>query len=365
MLLIVLIVQIGRKKMEFINENTTCLLASTSPIKLEVVKSIFPNVDSIDCSILNLADQPVGVGGKMCARARLNYAKQKAFPKDYDFYVSIENYIDKKDSENTFKDQCIVLIEHKGLLSAKKSKFKFNVEIGTFSEIISSGRNKYGYNRTAGEFYSKKYGCDSKNWMKELYGIDRRQQFKSGILAALNDVSSKRKISRELVNKYTKYLDFPKVGVQYWDLFSVIKEREDIKLLMELLVSQYKYDDIDYIVGPESRGFFGFGVSVAGGYGFIPIRKKGKLPGTVERITYTTEYSEDTLEMQVDAVPEDSRVLVFDDLIATGGSLRAVCDLLEKAKCNIIDCVVLVENKNIREQAKEKLGRSYTVLIQE
>lgn len=348
-------------------ETTTCLLASKADIKIKAVKCVFDKLssdlklDTFDCSELNLPPQPINEAGMKCAKVRLNHAKESIFPREYDYYVSIENSI------SNGEDVCNVIIEHKGIVVSAVSKYKFSVPEPILDVLGSAHKHPFGgYMTTAGELIRSLHPkVDPKNWMKLLHGVCRSVQISSGIHDALEKLKDIRKECLEFINKYNKYPDYPKTGVLFWDIFSVIRDPSDIQRLMRLLKDNYQFDEIDYVVGPESRGFFGFGLSVAAGYGFIPIRKKGKLPGNVKCVDYGTEYSKDALEIQTDHIKPGSKVLVFDDLIATGGSLRAACDLLVQVGCRIVDCVVLIENKEMKNEAKQHLGRPYRVLFQQ
>jgi adenine phosphoribosyltransferase len=251
------------------------------------------------------------------------------------------------------------------------SSLKVDIDRNIFgceTDIIykSDIHNVRGLTKTVGEMYAEKCGddIDPKNWMKNIHKIDRIDQIYVGLTEAMKKIEDKRTEAELIIKKYKSYNDYPKIGVIFQDFFSIIREKDDIQKIYSLICEQYKDVDIDYVVGPESRGFFGFGISCIGGYGFIPLRKKGKLPGNVKSITYQTEYSTDTIEAP-DDIRAGSKVLVFDDLIATGGSLKASCDLLEQAGCIIVDCIVLREVQDLRSVAKNKLERNYTVLLQD
>jgi adenine phosphoribosyltransferase len=119
------------------------------------------------------------------------------------------------------------------------------------------------------------------------------------------------------------------------------------------MADQYIFDSIDYIIGPESKGFFGFA-----------LRTEGKLPGKTVSITYQSGSIVEKLEAPAD-IPKDSRILIFDDLIATGRSLRAARDLIESQECVIVDCLILREMVPLRSQAINKVGIPYKVLLQD
>ncbi|CAH6418396.1 Hypothetical protein HVR_LOCUS131 [uncultured virus] len=362
------------------------LLASQSKIKLEVVAKVFPPeqyvITCVDCDICGLPAQPVNSAAR-CAKVRLNYAKKQTFPMNFDYYIAIENglrHYEAVDGDKIF-EECHVLIEHRDLLAESMGEIVLKVPHKYWSLLSKTNRTEIpdhkvsGYDTTIGDLmHIDDPSIDSKNWVKSYHGVCRTKQIKSSITSAMRELSGSLETAKIITGKYKSYTDYPttrselcsdpKPGIVFQDFFSIIREPEDVQRLIALLADQYIFDNIKYVVGPESRGFFGFGLSCAGGYGFIPLRKKGKLPGKIESITYDTEYSTDTLECPCD-IPYGSRVVVFDDLIATGGSLRASCDLLEKLNCEIVDCVVLREVLSLREVAKQKLGRPYKVLLRD
>ena len=109
-----------------------------------------------------------------------------------------------------------------------------------------------------------------------------------------------------------------------------------------------KNKNVDLIVGPEARGFiFGVPVAYALGVGFVPVRKKGKLPGETIEVSYSLEYGEDVLEIHKDVIKQGSRVVIIDDLLATGGTIKAVADLVTKAGGQVIELDFLIELEKI------------------
>src|SRR6478735_11513245 len=123
--------------------------------------------------------------------------------------------------------------------------------------------------------------------------------------------------------------DFPKAGILFYDVTTLLRDPEGFKLAVDTLASPYANADIALVVGIESRGFI-LGAAVADrlGAGFVPVRKVGKLPGKTIRVTYDLEYGSDSLEMHDDAITAGQRVLIVDDLLATGGTAKATVDLV-------------------------------------
>lgn len=138
--------------------------------------------------------------------------------------------------------------------------------------------------------------------------------------------------------------DFPKDGIQFKDITPLLKNPDTLELTSQVLARPFRHMDIDYVVGLESRGFL-FGTNLAQDLhaGFIPIRKPGKLPADTISATYALEYGEDTIEMHTDAFNNGARILIHDDLIATGGSAKAATELVEKLGGEVVGYSFIVE----------------------
>ena len=138
--------------------------------------------------------------------------------------------------------------------------------------------------------------------------------------------------------------DFPKPGILFKDITPLLADPQALRAAAEALAAPYRDNRIDLVVGIEARGFI-FGTPVAGllDVGFVPIRKPGKLPWETRSASYELEYGSDALEIHADAVAEGERVLVVDDLLATGGTSRAACDLLAGMGAEIVEVAVLIE----------------------
>lgn len=138
--------------------------------------------------------------------------------------------------------------------------------------------------------------------------------------------------------------DFPKPGVMFRDITTLIKDPEAFNYTSDLLLSFVADKKIDKVVGVESRGFI-FGAVLAHklNAGFIPVRKPGKLPAEKVSISYSLEYGEDKLEMHKDAIQPGDKVLIHDDLLATGGTMNAVCKLIEKLGGEIVQLSFIIE----------------------
>jgi len=148
-----------------------------------------------------------------------------------------------------------------------------------------------------------------------------------------------------LIKTYIRDIpDFPKPGIVFKDITPLMKDQAVFRLAVETIVERYKRFDIDLVVGIESRGFiFGAPISYGLECGFIPVRKPGKLPYETRRQEYELEYGTDALEMHVDAIETGSRILIVDDLLATGGTVSATTDLVRAAGGEVVEATFLVE----------------------
>jgi len=149
---------------------------------------------------------------------------------------------------------------------------------------------------------------------------------------------------KELESLIRDMPDFPKKGIIFKDITTLLRDKQGLKKSIDILVDKYKDEKIDYVVGAESRGFiFGTALAYAIGAGFVPVRKPGKLPGEVFSVEYDLEYGSNTLQIHCDAIEEGKNVLIIDDLLATGGTSKAVLELISKLKANTIGLAFLIE----------------------
>jgi adenine phosphoribosyltransferase len=138
--------------------------------------------------------------------------------------------------------------------------------------------------------------------------------------------------------------DFPKAGILFYDVTTLLRDPDGFKLAIDAMAEPYRGKGVSLVVGIESRGFI-LGAAVADriGAGFVPVRKVGKLPHTTVRVSYELEYGTDSLEMHSDAIEPGQRVLIVDDLLATGGTARATVDLVRKLGGDVVGVAVLIE----------------------
>ncbi len=365
------------------------LLASEGLIESECVKSFFPpdkfNVTYINCDNFGckLPSQPINCT-EQCAKFGLNYAKKITYPKIYDYYIAIENGIehDEEDNDDIALYVCVVFIEHKGLLGYSNTDTGFSVPLHYFKKLSGFtqdlGTNIQGYNITIGDLMEQDDpSIDKRNWILSYHGVCRSVQIKDRIQAAMSDLSKAQSTAKSLLSNIRYYSTFPANStelkiydesqsseIKYPDVFSLMRDYDNIQKLCYLIADQYRFDSIDYIIGLQSKGFFGFGLSCTLGLGFIPICKYGKLPGDTISFTYKVGSKEETIEIP-DNIPLRSRVIIFDDLISTGTSLKAAYDLVQLTGCVIVDCFSIAEISTFKENAHNKMGCHYKVLLQE
>lgn len=147
--------------------------------------------------------------------------------------------------------------------------------------------------------------------------------------------------------------DFPKPGINFYDITTLLLDAEGLETTIDALTELCRGMDIDVVIGIESRGFiFGAPVAYQLGAGFIPVRKPMKLPAEKVAVSYDLEYGQDTLEMHKDAVGEGHRVLIVDDLLATGGTARAVVDLVESVGGTVAGLLFVVELNFLNGRSK-------------
>ncbi|XP_015114911.1 adenine phosphoribosyltransferase [Diachasma alloeum] len=140
------------------------------------------------------------------------------------------------------------------------------------------------------------------------------------------------------------YKNFPKEGIIYKDVFGIFQNVTAMKALKDLLVEHSSSLELDIIVGLDSRGFLvGPLIALELGKPFVPIRKKGKLPGDVAEESFALEYGEATFEIQTESISSGKRVLIVDDLLATGGSMAAAVQLLKSLEVDVVECLVIME----------------------
>ena len=163
------------------------------------------------------------------------------------------------------------------------------------------------------------------------------------------------------MNLKAKIRRIPKFkGVVFWDITPLLKDKKSFKETINKMAEHYKGKDIDVIVSNEARGFIiGGPLAYALGVGFVPVRKKGKLPSQCVQVSYQKEYEKDTVEMHADSIKKGDKVLIIDDLLATGGTVKANIELVEKMGGKVVGLGFLIELEYL--EGRKLVGDKYEV----
>ena len=150
--------------------------------------------------------------------------------------------------------------------------------------------------------------------------------------------------------------NFTKEGISFKDITTLLQNGEALKFAIDEIIADLKDKDVDLIVGPEARGFLmGTPVAYGMGVGFVPVRKPGKLPWEVESLEYDLEYGSNILEIHKDAIKPGQKVAIVDDLLATGGTMEAAAELIEKLGGEVVSMQFLIELEDL--DGREKLTK--------
>jgi len=351
-------------------------VTSGSLLKHQAIFQVFGSVSllPVPVDVEENPEQPYGeVDGVrstiICANNRTNKCFDNKLYTNCDLIVSIENGIVKRDG--IYYDICDVNIFNvSNNNSISSSSFKEHIFIPVNSKymkaVFDSGvKNELGYNKKAGSFIASdisKYNSaiKSNNWM-EHYGVDRVIQIKKTLewckLKLDNNISS-------IVKKMRYVPDFPNEGVNFQDLFSLFDDVNSMNTIVSSLVERLSKYNFNKIVGLESRGFIiGILLSYVMQIPFVPVRKAGKLPPPVVREKYEKEYGYDEMEMWEGSISKGDIVLPVDDILATGGTMKAAINIIEKLG-GIVHCfVVLNDVPALREKANEQLENYQSIIL--
>ena len=166
-----------------------------------------------------------------------------------------------------------------------------------------------------------------------------------------------------LKSKIREIPDFPQKGILFYDITTLLCDSQGFRDTVDALAAPYMGEDVDQVIGIESRGFIlGAAVANALGCGFIPVRKPGKLPAETHRLEYSLEYGSNALEIHKDACADNQRILVVDDVLATGGTAKATVDLARKAGGKVIGVAFLIELDFLNGRSKLPGESIYSVL---
>ena len=157
----------------------------------------------------------------------------------------------------------------------------------------------------------------------------------------------------ELKKKIREVPDFPKEGILFYDVTTLFKDADGLRQSVDLMAAPYADAGIDKVVGIESRGFIlAPAIAIRLGAGFVLVRKPGKLPAKTREVSYDLEYGQDRIEIHEDAIEAGERVLIVDDLMATGGTAAATVELVRRLEGNLVGAAFLVELEFLQGRAK-------------
>ena len=169
--------------------------------------------------------------------------------------------------------------------------------------------------------------------------------------------------AEDLRSKIREIPDFPKPGILFYDITTLLKDGKSFKKAIDLMLQPYKKEKVDVVVGMESRGFiFSAPMAYQLDAGFVPVRKLGKLPAETITVEYALEYGSNTLEIHRDAIQPGQKVLIVDDLLATGGTVRGTIELVERLKGEVVGLAFLVELEFLKGRDRLE-GRRVTSAI--
>jgi adenine phosphoribosyltransferase len=169
--------------------------------------------------------------------------------------------------------------------------------------------------------------------------------------------------AEDLRSKIREIPDFPKPGILFYDITTLLKDGKSFKKAIDLMLQPYKKEKIDIVVGMESRGFiFSAPMAYQLDAGLVPVRKLGKLPAETITVEYALEYGSNTLEIHRDAIQPGQKVLIVDDLLATGGTVRGTIELVERLKGEVVGLAFLVELEFLKGRDRLE-GRRVTSAI--
>lgn len=169
--------------------------------------------------------------------------------------------------------------------------------------------------------------------------------------------------AEELKTKIRDVPDFPKPGIIFKDITPLLADVKAFQTVIDTFAKRYADKAVDAVVAIESRGFiFGSALAYRLDAAFIPVRKKGKLPFETDGVEYALEYGSDHVEMHIDAIHTDQRILVVDDLLATGGTAKATCDLVQKFGAKVLECAFLIELTFLNGREKLRGQEIYAIL---
>jgi len=331
------------------------VVASQNAQKISAVQQAFAErfcndtIELIACkSSSAIPEQPIGYQIALTGARNRIASTSDTLHAEADYVVAIENYIEKSAREDYWNDIGLVLIKD---MRTSHETITLSQPVLIPNEYIEIAQEQSGANGISADGFSVTVGnvisksllprtIDPHDWHREpeFGGVSRQQLLQEALFKSLHTADI------DLLKSHIIYYpDFPKPGIIFADFLPILKDARALETCINLLAERYKNHQIDIVVGLESRGFI-LGAALAHklGIGFVPVRKPGKLPGPTYSVTYKKEYGTDTLVIAQNALQSGQRVLIIDDLIATGGSARAAIELVALAGGTPVEFVTLL-----------------------
>lgn len=355
---------------------TKITLCSESEVKVQALKDVigdFPWLDKVQLSFKDSQPeknpvQPVN-SGFVCSVRRIDHLGADLQTPDH-LFIAIENEIQVKEvqGKNEISDICNVTIR-RGDITVTTQSYGIPLPEEYYVRAVKESDPAYanmddGLSLTAGSLIAKDHPeIKANNWMADpkFGGKDRSAQIKDALVASLQKI---------YISERTAYhKDYPKPGVTFKDLSYVCADPLSFKYVVQCMkqamAAKGWIGKVNKIMGFDARGFiFGSILARELDVGFIMIRKKGKLPGQKFQIKYTTEYSEEIFELIHDIVGPEDNVLLVDDVVATGGTLKAGVDAISMGnKGNVIGCLAVLQVDALVSIARSKLGATELITL--
>lgn len=339
------------------------VLASRSPLKHQAVGAHFPQhevlLPSVDLGALTLTPQPVGSEQALqCCEQRLALAL--AAHAEADMVLAVENFIEPAldAEENVWYDACVVLLAHR---VAGKLCALADVRVRVPAEFAPP-RGTAELAETIGErIHAARPHVPANDWYSAFGAQPRQHMIEAALRAAMRKLNALNRVLEQ--HPMREFVGFPSAGVRFADLFSLTVQPEFNGALVQCfrdrleLWRQQHADAKLVVVGLEARGLMlGYALSCAAALPFVPARKPHKLPGAVERQSFSKEYGSDALEMQSEYLGAATHAVLVDDVIATGGSLLAACQLCERLGLRVALALAVCDVAPLRAQWQAALG---------
>ncbi|MBP6870290.1 adenine phosphoribosyltransferase [Candidatus Babeliales bacterium] len=341
------------------------VIASRSPQKIAAIKESFCEKFPEDVIVYvayatrsGIPEQPIGFDiALQGVRNRID-----SLPEDIgsvDYIVAIESYIEQSAVTQCWYDKGLVLVK-------TSSQETILTTIATYipdeyvqlAQQLSCEVLKSGYSMTVGSAIQQSFVdkiINPLDWHREVEfgGVSRQQILKDALFKVLH--ADELNFIKNLV---VSYPDFPKPGIIFANFLPILNNPQAFAMTIDLLVQRYKALNLNAVIGLESRGFIlGAALAYELGVSFVPFRKPGKLPGPIYSVNYQKEYGFDTLVVSQDSLQPGQRVIIIDDLIATGGSARAAIELVHLTGAQPIEFVSLLKVAALEEQAYLSIPR--------